>query len=60
MPRISELRGLTKEEPGGPQAAAQSARSGPDRVSYRKKIADAGNVQRQECKIIGWTKFSPM
>jgi hypothetical protein len=60
MPRTSGLDELAKGELGGPQAAAQSARSGPDRVSYRKKIADAGNVHRQECKIIRWTKFSPM
>ena len=32
----------------------------PDWVSYRKKSADTGNVQHQECKIIKSTKFSPM
>jgi hypothetical protein len=32
----------------------------PDWVSYRKKSAEAGNVQHQECKIIKSTKFSPM
>jgi hypothetical protein len=32
----------------------------PDWVAYRKKSADAGNVQHQECKIIKSTKFSPM
>ena len=32
----------------------------PDWVSYRKKSADAGNVQHQECKIIRSTGFSPM
>jgi NIPSNAP len=32
----------------------------PDWVSYRKKSADAGNVQHQECKIIKSTRFSPM
>jgi NIPSNAP len=32
----------------------------PDWVSYRKKSAEAGNVQHQESKIIKSTKFSPM
>ena len=32
----------------------------PDWVAYRKKSADAGNVQHQECKIIKSTRFSPM
>ena len=32
----------------------------PDWVSYRKKSAETGNVQHQECKIIKSTKFSPM
>ena len=32
----------------------------PDWASYRKKSAEAGNVQHQENKIIKSTKFSPM
>ena len=32
----------------------------PDWVSYRKKSAEAGNVQRQESKIIVSTSFSPL
>jgi hypothetical protein len=32
----------------------------PDWISYRKKSADAGNVQHQESKIIKSTSFSPM
>ena len=32
----------------------------PDWVSYRKKSAQTGNVQHQECKIIKSTRFSPM
>jgi len=32
----------------------------PHWVSYRKKSADAGNVQHQECKIIKSIRFSPM
>jgi hypothetical protein len=31
-----------------------------DWVSCRKKSAETGNVQHQECKIIKSTKFSPM
>ncbi len=31
-----------------------------DWASYRKKSAEAGNVQRQENKIIRSTEFSPM
>jgi hypothetical protein len=32
----------------------------PDWISYRKKSAEAGNVQHQENKIIKSTSFSPM
>lgn len=32
----------------------------PHWIAYRKKSADAGNVQHQESKIIKSTKFSPM
>ncbi|MBV9290598.1 MAG: NIPSNAP family protein [Hyphomicrobiales bacterium] len=32
----------------------------PDWVSYRKKSAEAGNVQRQQSKIIVSTSFSPL
>lgn len=32
----------------------------PDWVSYRRKSAEAGNVQRQESKIIVSTSFSPL
>jgi len=31
----------------------------PDWISYRKKSAEAGNVQHQENKLIKSTSFSP-
>jgi hypothetical protein len=48
------------ESQGDRERRRETLEADPDWVAYRKKSADTGNVQHQECKIIKSTKFSPM
>jgi hypothetical protein len=47
------------ESQGAREKQRAALESDPDWISYRKKSAEAGNVQHQESKIIKPTSFSP-
>jgi hypothetical protein len=60
MPRTSELGGGSPRESQADRKRRPKALEAVPTGFLIARIADAGNVQRQERKIIRWTNFSPM